>query len=497
MRRPCASLPFAAIFACVLLPAADAPARPVTLTVVAVDNRGDPVSDLTAADVQLQENGKSQQIAWLRHIDTRSRRPAPLGPNEFSNRAEGDAGHATAILFDLLNEHFDARGPAWNELIHALEPLESSDGLYLYLLTMNGRLFPVHGLPGPEPPAGRAETDAWTRQAKPLLDQAMRAVMMARPIEILIDERIRMTYTALETLAGSMAGIPGRKNIVWITHGVPISLSPQVTGTDWIDFTPYLRQLSQKLERASVSIYPVQQIPPGMAMQGTPEAQHTGLGDEDTLQEFARYTGGRANASNSIRDALKQAMNDTRTGYRLGYFPAGVSRDGKFHKLKITCARKGVRIQAKEGYYAWPEQPFSDEWERQALVAAATAPMDAAEIGMRVMATRTSRQEGNLAVHVEAADVLLTREAAQYTGELKFMLAAIEGDRTAQGSSIATLGLKLTEAQYDDAMKNGIAFQQAISIPAAAQKIRLAVLDARSGAAGTVTIPVGGIGAAR
>lgn len=496
MGRSCTFLTTAAILAGALLPAAEAPSRPVTLTVVAVDNRGEPVGDLAAADLQVQENGKPQQIAWMRHIDTRSRRPSPLGPNEFSNRSPRDAGHATVILFDLLNEHFDARGPAWNELIHALEPLESSDGVYLYLLTMNGRLFPVHGLPRPEHPGAPAETSPWTRQAKPLLDQAMKAVLMARPIEILIDERIRMTYLALEALAGNMAGIPGRKNILWITHGVPISLSPRVTGADWIDYTPYLRQLSEKLERANVSIYPVQQIPPGMAMQGTPEAQHSGIGDEDTLQEFARYTGGRPNTSSSIREALKQGMNDARTGYQIGYYPAGVSRDGKFHKLKVTCARKGIRIQTKEGYYAWPEQPFSDESEKQALVAAATAPTDAAEIGMRIRATRTSAQEGSMAVEVDAGDVLLTQQAGQYTGELKLMLAAIDADGTAQGSSVIAMSLKFTQAQYDDAMKSGITFQQPMAIPAVARKIRLAVLDARSGAVGAVTIPVSGIGAA-
>jgi hypothetical protein len=33
-----------------------------------------------------------------------------------------------------------------------------------------------------------------------------------------------MTYRSLEEAAGLLAGIFGRKDIVWIPHGVPISL---------------------------------------------------------------------------------------------------------------------------------------------------------------------------------------------------------------------------------------------------------------------------------
>jgi len=162
----------------------------------------------------------------------------------------------------------EARGSAWAELVHTLQPLESSQGLYFYILTVDGRTYPVHGLPDPEKEPEHAGTVPWTRQIKPMLDEAMKTVTMVRPTEIWINERVRLTYNALSSLAARLAGLPGRKNIVWITHGVPISLSPAVTGTDWIDYRPLLRQLSERLDRSNVSIYPVQEIPPGMAMMG-------------------------------------------------------------------------------------------------------------------------------------------------------------------------------------------------------------------------------------
>lgn len=377
-----ASYALAAAMIC-RLPAADAPKR-VTLNVIAVDGKGNPVTDLKDSDFRVMDRGKPQQIDSVSHRDTRLQPDAPLGPNEFSNRPRGGVGPATVILFDLLNEHLDARGPAWNQLVQTLQPLPSSSGLYLYLLTLEGRLYPVHGLPDNEKEADPGGPAPWTRQIKPLLDGAMHAVFRVRPVDIdqFVDVRINLTYQNLRWLAARMAGIPGRKNIVWITHGIPIALSPAVTGTDWFDYTPYLRQLSEELDRANVSIYPVQQIPPGTAMPGTQEAQYSGLGSEATLQDFARYTGGLTNSSSDIRVAIRQAMNDVRTSYQVNYYPTPQDWDGKFHKVRVTCARKGVHIQTKEGYYAWPDERLDERGQEQAVEQAVTAQFDAAEIGL-------------------------------------------------------------------------------------------------------------------
>jgi VWFA-related protein len=199
--------------------------------VVAVDGKGNPVDDLARSDFQVYDSGQPQQIDFFRHSESRSQHITTLGLNEFSNRASTQFQHVTLILFDLLNQHMDARGPAWNELIHVLQPLESSDGLYLYLLTWASRdpifaLYPVRGLPNSDRLSELPESAPWTRQIKPLLDEAMKAVVKARPIRMDVDvgERVRLTYMALDLLAARMAWIPGRKTIVWITQGVPIRL---------------------------------------------------------------------------------------------------------------------------------------------------------------------------------------------------------------------------------------------------------------------------------
>jgi VWFA-related protein len=473
------------------------PPQLVRLNVVAVDSHGDPVDDLAKTDLQVFDNGKPEEIVSFRHDDSRVHRAAALAPGEFSNRTGNNIRHATVILFDLLNEHMGARGNSWNELIHYLQPLEASEGLYLYLLTLEGRLYPVHGLPNPEakdtPDPGGAP---WTQQAKPLLDQAMKNVFRTRPIEIEadIDLRERLTYAALASLAARMEGIPGRKNIVWITHGIPVVLGPETTVSgEPVDYTPYLRSLSARLDRANVSIYPVQQVPPGMAMPGDPEARHSGLSSEDTLQQFARYTGGRSqNAAIDIRAAIKAAMNDVRTSYQIAFAPAPQSIDGKFHKLRVTCARKGVRIQAKEGYYAARDDAPSGAEQQEAMDAATGAQFDAAEIGLNATRSPGDKQPNatQFRLRIDPADLQLTHTGGAYDGQVQVRIVTYMADDKTATSNVVSVPWHFTDEQRDRAMKDGLVLYKDMALAPAVQKVRFVILDPTSNAVGSLTIPV-------
>ena len=158
-------------------------------------------------------------------------------------------------------------------LIRNLETLETPDYVYLYLLTLDGRLFPVHGLP-PQGEVSPPEGVPWTRRIKPLMEGALREVLRIRPVDIDVAVRVQITYSALSAIAAELSRVPGHKNIVWITDGVPIELGPNRSDTgDFVDFTPLLRQMSEEFDRCSVAIYPVRQI-----MLGTPSQIDDGSG---------------------------------------------------------------------------------------------------------------------------------------------------------------------------------------------------------------------------
>lgn len=122
--------------------------RLVNLNLVAVDNHGQQVRDLTSDDFQVIDAGKVQKIAFFHHSDIALRPAQRLARDEFSNRNGANIPYATVILFDLMNLSMMSRGVAQYEIVRYLANLETADYLFLYMLTVDGRLFVVHGLPG-------------------------------------------------------------------------------------------------------------------------------------------------------------------------------------------------------------------------------------------------------------------------------------------------------------------------------------------------------------
>ena len=464
--------------------------RMVDLNVVALDSHGQAVTDLTREELRVTDNGKPQAITFFHHRNSELGAVPKLGANEFSNRGGANVPRATVILFDLMNEKFSTRGTTASQLVRYLEPLESADYLYLYCLGVDGRLYPVHGLPGPE---DRPATPGvpWTRQIKPLLDAAMRALTQTRPVdEFDPTYRVQLTFQALDHVAAELSQVPGRKSLVWLTDGVPIELGPNRSDTgDFVDFTPLVRQMSQVFDRFSTAIYPVRLVMMG-SPQGMGGAGGSGLGSIDTLEQFADLTGGRPDAGKDISAAVRQAMSDMRTSYQIGYFPPAANWDNKLHKLRITCSRKGVRIQAKTGYYAWAEAPGARS--EQAIESVIPTTFDAAEIGLRASLSREkSGGSGvHLDAHIDAHDIALVHTGDTYDAELRLAVAAYSPTAQPQREPTIPMDLHLTAAERDKALEEGIDFAHDMTLPAGMRTVRLIVFDRGSEAIGTLTLPI-------
>lgn len=472
---------------------ADASARLVQLSVVALDSHGQPVGDLTAGDFEIADAGKPQKVAIFRHSESKLTQAAPPGAGEFSNRGAANVQHATVILLDLLNQSFGARGQASSYLVEGLKSVESGDALYLYLLTADAKLYPVRGIPGPESAPPALDGDAWTRNAKALVDGALAKVFQLRPTATDVGTRVRQTYGVLESVGRMLAGIPGRKSIVWITRGVPIALAVSAeskTGTgEPLDFAPVLRRLCLILGRLNVAVYPVMQTPPGMG--GADDVSSAGVSSEEALRQIAEWTGGPAKATNAISSTVRQAMNDVRTSYQIGYYPPAANWDGKFHNLRVACTRKGVRLQAKTGYYALPDKA-SDE--QDALNVAAATAFDASEIGLRC-ATSPSPAGGTVMsfrLGIDPADIRIAQQGDRYASHLDLQMVGYLAGGETQASRVSPLDPSWSAEELAKAKTEGVAWNPPIGINVRenAEKVRFLVFDRDSHALGTLTIPL-------
>lgn len=460
-------------------------ARLLDFTVVAVDNHGQPVTDLTSDDFQVADNGKRQQIAWFHPAGSKSQMPVAAA-GELSNRSAATNNLSanrpvTFILFDLLNERFGTRAITANQMIRDLQKIDHPDGLYLYILTVEGRIFAVHGLTGHGAQTDEPGDRVWTSGIKPLLERALNTVTQVRAPSIDLNVRVGMTLNSLATVAAQLSAFPGRKNLVWVTDGIPLAISPRNSDTGiGIDFTSSLRQLSENFDRAQTAIYPVQE-----KMLSSDDIE-----SRATLDEMASLTGGRPTGSKDIFSAVTQAMNDSAGSYQIGYFAGPKTFDGKFHKLKITTARKGVRIQARSGYYA-VEEPATERAAR-AIQSASANPADAGEIQIAGSVTPDPQNadRAHAAFRINANDIALPQQDRDYTGELTIALLAYQADGRVSSAPPVPLNLHFSAAQRDDALKNGISFAQDVGFPKDAAQLRLIVFDRDSNTIGSLTIPL-------
>lgn len=136
----------------------------IWVTISALGAKGDTVADLTAADFQIFDEGKPKQVVSLQAVQAAPHIPA-----------------TTLTLFDLLNSRRADQGYVSTQLVHNLQPLETGDSVYLYLLTDHGDIFPVHALAGAE--NAKPDGSPWTTQIHPLLDESLKRVYGLKPMD--------------------------------------------------------------------------------------------------------------------------------------------------------------------------------------------------------------------------------------------------------------------------------------------------------------------------
>jgi len=332
------------------------------LNVVARDGKGRAVSDLMSVDFQVFDGGKLQRITSFRA------RSAP------SDRT-GALTRKILIVYDLLNASPMQRGYTSSLIVHTLEPLEQGDSVYLYLLTNEGDLYPVHALPSARDAKNESQAGIpWTKQIRPLLDNAIQNVYGMRPKDQTdIGIRTGATFKMLAALAGQFSGISGSRTILWITRGAPNWLAypfgcrdvafedaagtylagkcsdscGSVRSVKCLDYTPFLDRFGAELQNADTVLSSVEEIDTGALRTDTAGSP------KDTLRQLANSTGGRVYGSGDVDKAVTQSLADAHVRYELTY--AAPLTGGRYHKIEVTCSRKGIHIQVLGSYYA--DQP--------------------------------------------------------------------------------------------------------------------------------------------
>lgn len=466
-------------FAASLLSAQSTPdtSYQVRMRVVALDNSGQPVTDLNATDLRLADQGKQQRITFFR---TPGGKAEASHAGEFSNRGATPSAHATVVLFDLMNQSRADRTTSAKKLAKSLQQLESGDSLYLYVLGLDGTLHAIHAIPR-NPAEAFAEDRQWTRQAEKLMDEAMNTLNLADPAGVLQEDVVKKTYVALENVATQISAVPGARDLIWVTNGMPTVSNPRVTCSgDWIDCGLYVPHLAVTLERAGVAVHPICYV-------GAPSPDVT-----RDIEEMAGLTGGKAWFGDDLKAALDGIATAARASYLLAYQPKKDFFDSKFHKVRLNAERNGVRLLFRQRYYAIPDQRPAPAIEQSALVGAYANAADGSAIGLRVIASAATATPNNvhLEIRIQPSDVLLAESGKNYEGQVTVLLASYTAAGPTGNPVPKTFNLKLNAEQREKALKEGIPIAQDHAIDGNVQRIRVIIYDPGSRGVGSLTVPV-------
>jgi VWFA-related protein len=154
--------------------------------------------------------------------------------------------------------------------------------------------------------------------------------------------RFNTSCKALEEMRSKMAALPGSKELLWVTYGIPSSI--HYPGRGWFDGSPTLRRLGARFSQAHIKLYTAD---PGVDLQ-------QGLLNRDSLDILTGATGGRTFSTIDLTRAVAGVEADALANYILEYQPSDRNWDGKYHKLRITGVRKGIQLRSTQGYFATP-----------------------------------------------------------------------------------------------------------------------------------------------
>jgi VWFA-related protein len=234
--------------------------------------------------------------------------------------------------------------------------------------------------------APAASTAATDEEAAAATDDASTTTETAELDMFNNDVRLR----ALKTLAEALSSIEQKKAILYFSAGM------QRSGQD---NQVELRSAINAAVRANVSIYAIDVrglqavVPGGDARQpsGRGQDMFSGRGvqqqfaqlasSQDTLTSLATDTGGRAfTDSNDFGEAFARVQRDMSAYYLLGYSSTNPTKDGRFRRIQVRVKRDGLRVEARAGYYADRDFTHTSRTDRDAQMEeqlfAAMSPTD-------------------------------------------------------------------------------------------------------------------------
>jgi len=484
---------------------------------VSVTKDGRPVTDLTADDFEILEDGKPQRISNFSYVSNVATNPAPKPPAVVEKNAPvlpavidpTTVRRTVAIVVDDLALSVSSMVRVKSQIRDLIDKLSPND--LVAIIRTGGDVGALQQFTNDQRLLRSAVAQLkWNMCSRVgLVDQAS-----AGQLDFnvgLCAGKAPDTFTILRFILRGMSYLPGRKSLVLLSSDLPIQDQednklgeeplggnsdhrlPPPTGLSGgsgpmsktsedsrISYQAQLERIAELAIRGSVVIYAMDarglqttgltaadSVTATQALQGRLDALSRmradrisrGLQGADLI---AKQTGGFL-VKNSNDFELKRVMTDQEGYYLIGFRPHEETFDRKFHHLKANLKRKGMTVRTRKGFYGYTDEQFHPRELSPAdqMKMALVSPFGANDVTVRLTTFFVDQApEGTRLRSFVWLDPHELTFAEQPGGwrvanlDLRGVLFGANGKVLTEQTEVGTV--RLRGAAYDRAMREGI-----------------------------------------
>ncbi len=512
----------------------------VLLDVVVTDKRGNPVPGLRSENFLVKENGTVQKIASVTLPEAAPALSAGdvLPPGVYSNSPVYRLSGAvpTVVVLDAANTSFKNQVYGRNEMLRYLKH-QYVPGQRMAIFTLTDQLRLLHDFTGDPAvliatlekivpaetslPRATSGTDSSLNNLRFASAEQYKTLVSAfekfqtSEARYSSNRRSEVTLEAMRRITRMLGGLPGRKNIVWLSAGFPFTLIPELSISAKGEFNEFfsrspslehsesnsladngqflqrgeyeedVRQISAQMATSQVAIYPVD-------VRGLFISSPMDVGEgQETLREIARETGGRAFVNrNDVDNGIALAQRDRAATYTIAYYPTNKASDHKYRSIDLKVDRREIETVYRRGYFAVDDtRPTNDKLNRTLTEAWQDGAPDTL---VTFEAKVTPAENGKIRVDflVDPGSLSVSEEASGKKFDVAFYIATVSGNGKVLKVQKTKLERVFPLETYQKIMREGMRLHIDADAPPDGNELQLAVQDNRTGYIGTLRAAV-------
>ncbi len=488
----------------------------VQLTVVATGRRDAPVSDLTRDQFQIFEGGTPRAISTFTKNGDANEMVSPAvldSQTYFSNFSPRSSGAVNVLLLDEMNTDWKSWELAWPQVLRFIRSLRPGDHLAIYSLDAVYGLRPVQDYTSDTSQLLNKLRNLRSPSLSMLLPSGQAGEIFRPPSfvprnnrldrpELLSLGRVQGITVALQVIADHLAGVGGRKSLIWLAGNFPNPFQSVSNATFEAYRFKMLRAVNHLIS-ADVAIYPVDAralltdpsfdvangdtgIHPLQAEEGPALVMPT---DISALLELASRSGGKAYVNtNGLAQCMENAASAGQGSYTLGFYTTR-EPDDKYHSIRIVVKRRGIRLRYRPGYWDFSKTTGEANLAQDRLRVALESPFTTQMIELQARPTLRSLSDGDLrvALFVNSNNLSFRKEQGAWNATLD----VIFGQKDVEGKVFAIppyrVPVRISEAAL--ASHAWLKTETKLALRQQSRTVRIVVRDEGSGNLGSLDIP--------